>query len=246
MSDGFAHPADFAVSAFGESDLDPGMAAFGHAEAFDMEGVGRSVVEGDAEHQAFEGIGFGVAGEFGEVGARDLVGGVKESIGEIAVVGEEKQAFGFVIEATDGIDPFGDLWEEIEDGGTAEIVVAGGDISARLVEEEIDFGFGGGERFAVDGDGVLIRVNAHPDLCGFSVDLDLALEDHLFGFAARGDPGFGKDFLQAFALRGVFSAFLLGRGLNDRRARGGGFGGTRGWQRFAGKGFCRIGGGRSG
>ena len=36
----------------------------------------------------------------------------------------------------------------------------------------------------------------------FAVDLDAASEDQFFGFAARGDAGFGEDFLQALQLWG--------------------------------------------
>lgn len=48
VSDGFAHAAYFAVAAFCEDDLDPGVSTGSGAESFDVQGLCEAIVEGDA------------------------------------------------------------------------------------------------------------------------------------------------------------------------------------------------------
>ncbi len=68
--------------------------------------------------------------------------GLGEFLGEGTIVGHEEQTFAGIVEAANRIDAFGLLGEEIHDGGAAFGIADGGDITFRLVEEEIDEGLG--------------------------------------------------------------------------------------------------------
>ena len=153
----------------------------------------------DAGAEAFEGAIVGAAADFDEIGFGNVRGGFGELLGESAVVCEEEESFGGVVEAADGIDARGKIAEELHDGGAAFRVAGGGDVAFRFVEHEIDGSLGGLDGFAVDGDGVGGGVGFSAE-CGddFAVDGDAAGEDEFFGFAAGGDAGGGEEFLEAF------------------------------------------------
>ncbi len=59
----------------------------------------------------------------------DLMTGVGQFLGEVAVVCEEEDAGGVAVEAADGVNAFGGGGaDEVEDGSAALGVVGGGDI----------------------------------------------------------------------------------------------------------------------
>ena len=135
---------------------------------------------------------------------------MERGVGEVAVVGHEQQALGEVVEAAYGVEAgqlaveagdllLGGFGEELGDGGAVLGVVEGGDVAAGLVEHEVAVGLGAAEELAVDADVVAVGSWRVPRVVMVSVDLDAAFEDDLFGFAAGGYAGLGKDLLEAVA-----------------------------------------------
>ena len=145
-------------------------------------------------------FGFGgLAGDLDEVSFFYAGGGLGEAVGQLAVVGDDEQAFAHVVEAADGVEALLHLVEELHHRGAAFGVLDGGDEAAGLVEDEVAVALGALEQLAVDADVVAGGVGLgaqHGD--HLAVDLDAALLDHGLGAAAAGDAGGGEDFLQAF------------------------------------------------
>ncbi len=231
VADFFKHLAKLAVASFGECDLVPRVLTTANlldlcrlgehavAAAF-ADFVEASTINHDATAQLRDGFVGRSAGDFYQVRFLDAGGGLGQTIGEVAIVGHQKQALAEVIEATDGIEPrhfavlAGDfllrlLAKEFHDGWAAFGVVERGDVAARLVDHEVALRLRAGEALAVDLDVVVRRVGAGAEFGDdLAVDLNAAVEDDLLGGAARGDAGLREDFLQAVAAWFVFFYLL--------------------------------------
>src|SRR5262249_38487262 len=83
------HPADFAVLALTQDDLEPGALAL-LLEAFDALRAYAPLGEVDAFEQPLELLGRGVAEDLHEVGLLDAEPRVHQAEGEVAVVGEKQ------------------------------------------------------------------------------------------------------------------------------------------------------------
>jgi hypothetical protein len=118
---------------------------------------------------------------------------------EVAIVGEEDEAAGVVVERADGIDAFGKAAKEIAQGFASLGIGKSGDDFGRFVHEEIHvtaLGFdeaAGGFDFVFGGIG--LRAEFGDD---FAVDANLAGENELLGVPAGSDAGVGDEFLKAF------------------------------------------------
>jgi hypothetical protein len=124
--------------------------------------------------------------------------GFGEFLGEGTIVGKEKKPFAGVVEAANGVDTLGEFTEELHDGGASFGIADGGDVAFRFVQQKIDETLRAAKGFAVDADGVGLRVG-FGSLLGddLAVKRDAAGGDDPFGFAAGGDAGGGEDFLEA-------------------------------------------------
>jgi hypothetical protein len=141
MADCFQHAADHAFAAGVNGQLDEGSFAAGAQEA-NSGGPAGAVVKHDTAREPAQHGGGGAAADLGLVHFFDLVAGVGEAIGEVAVVGDEEQALGVGVEATGGVEALFDVPQQIEDGGAAAMVYDGGKGAAGLVEEEVPLGLG--------------------------------------------------------------------------------------------------------
>lgn len=96
---------------------------------------------------------------------------------ERSVVREQQHAFDVGVETADGIEPHV-AGHEVGDDGTPLRIAHGGDVAARLVEEQIPERLGARERATVDGDDVDVRIGQRRQLTGHDpVDGDAALGD---------------------------------------------------------------------
>ncbi|EET44998.1 hypothetical protein NEISICOT_01328 [Neisseria sicca ATCC 29256] len=147
--------------------------------------------------------------------------GVGETLDEFAGGGQDEQAAGVDVQASDG-DPAaaGGLRQAVEDADAALRVVAGDDFAFLFVIQDdarqavCPFEF---DDAAFDGN-VVVGGDFVTQLRGFAVDRYPAVVDPLFHFAARTDAGRGKHFLQAFGLhaRQVAAAlFQIARAFHD-------------------------------
>ncbi|GEM_PF-2043892 len=170
---------------------------------------GRSAppVDDEAAPEPIEVVLVGHAAHARVVLALDLVLRVEQPHGEFAVVGEQQEAFRVVVEAADGVDVVADLRQQIEDGGPVLGVLAGGQVAARLVQQDVPAARRRADPPAVHADvvppGVGLRARRGDD---GAVDRHAALGNERFGGAARCDAGSRQDLLQAFHGHSLSSA----------------------------------------
>lgn len=132
---------DLAVAALDQSNFVPRIGRiFEQADLSGRELHAPTVLKGDGDAVAkpLERLVAGLAANFDVVGLGNMVSGFGELLGQVAVVGEEQEAFAGVVEATDGVDALGQIAEELHDGGATFGVGDGGDVAFRLVQQEID------------------------------------------------------------------------------------------------------------
>ena len=148
-----------------------------------------------------------IAVEDHAVTLHNLVAGVGESVGEVAVVGEDEEAFAVLVEASGAehalaLEVGG---EEVKDGLSAVGVGVGAEEALGFVEDEGDGAGGlGGEGLLVNEDGVF-GLTFIAEFGDFAVVADFAVADEGLRFAAGTESGVGDDFLEALW-------FLLGHG----------------------------------
>src|SRR5213594_1506159 len=111
---------------------------------------------------------------------------------EIAVIGEEDQSFGLVIEPPDGIHvaPLGR--KKVGDDATVLGIVASGDVTLWFVQRDVKFAFGF-YGTAVNRHSITRWIDLRAELAGrLAVDFDPSRKHQLLGSAARGDACFGE------------------------------------------------------
>jgi len=124
---------------------------------------------------------------------------VGKTVGPFAVVGEEQQTFGVVVEAADGENPHPKALEKVGHDGAPFGVLQGGDIPHRLIEKNVHALLVNGDRFAVDGNGVPGGVGLGAQLGDRrTVHRDAPVGDHPLGLPAGCDSGLGEYLLQPF------------------------------------------------
>ena len=127
--------------------------------------------------------------------------GVGESVRELAVVGEDEEAFGVLIESSDVIEVL-ELWREKGvNGGAVEFVFLGADVAAWFLEKKGggDFGF---HLFTVECDGVVLRDARGGVFAKLAVDDDVSILDELVTMPARSFATTGEEFIEADAAVG--------------------------------------------
>ena len=179
--------------------------AFAAGRFLDVGELGRTILE----HHAILEVLQHFLGDFATythcVFAVHLIGRMHQAVGQLTVSGEQQQASGVDIEATD-IDPaaFFGARQTIEYGGAAFRVITGADLAIRLVVDQHAANRAGDffalEQTAIKSDGV-IGIDALAQGRSSAVDLDPTFGDPGLDLAARGQPKAGQDFLQFLACR---------------------------------------------
>jgi hypothetical protein len=190
LAEVFEHHSDLVLAAFGEADFIPRILA--GLDEFDVGGRGAAAMQRDAGLKRFHlFIGEG-PGNFHYIRFDDVGGGRCDAMGELAIIGEQQQAFAGIVEAADGEDALLHAAQQVHDGLAAFRIGHGGDALAWFVERDVDVGAGGAQQSAVDFDVVGFDVGFGAEFGDdLAVDHDAALQDHVFGFAAAGDTGLG-------------------------------------------------------
>jgi hypothetical protein len=220
---------DLSVRALAEGDLDEGAVVVVLDEA-ELDGGWRLGSRGGGlqlallearEEGAFhlDKVALGEAAfDEGFVGAGDAEAGVGEAVGEVAVGGEEDEAGGVELEASDGEEArLGGMVNKVGEGGALDgeggVVAGGSEGAGWLVEKDVHGALGAGEGAAVNADVVFFWVHEDRELGDApGVDGDVALFDEAFAVAARGDAGIGHEALEAHA-GGVGGGMRFGFGL---------------------------------
>ena len=120
-------------------------------------------------------------------------------VGQFAVSGEQQQTGGVDVEPAHGNPAcMSQAWQVVEYGGTSLRVIAGADFAERLVVQQHRMHlrrlFTRRQLLAVD-NYLVLAANAVTQFGNNAVDLDAALTDPVFQFAARTEAGTGQHFL---------------------------------------------------
>ncbi len=102
----FEHHADLVLAAFGELDLIPGV--IGAGQYLEAGGLGADAEQGDAGAEFADLVFAESAVGFDDVSFDDVRSFAHDGVGEIAIIGEQEEAFGVIVEAADGVDAFAD------------------------------------------------------------------------------------------------------------------------------------------
>jgi hypothetical protein len=190
------HPADLTLLAFGEDQLERGGLAL---MADDPHSLGANLAIGQPDAFGYLGERFAgrQTGHQHAIQFLHAVARMRQSIRQLAVVGEDQEAGAVLVEAADGVDPLGDFGKQVDDPRTAGRVEGGRDITLGFIDGVIDHRLLL-DRLAVDCDpstrGIDPRAEDADDL---AVDGDSTLEDQLLTGAAGAEPGVGQDFLKS-------------------------------------------------
>jgi len=182
------HAPYLAFSALVDRDLDPGVGLF-LAELSDPGGRRSSILEKNALFQVFNVPVLQKSFDLHQVRLRKLVPGMGHHMGKIAVVRQQKQAFGVIVEPAHGIDTDLDAFQEMRDDRAALGVRHGRDETGRLVQHDVGLGLLRIDQFAVDLDVIMVRIGLGSE---FGHDLPVhphpALKNDIFRRPARRDP----------------------------------------------------------
>ena len=194
MTDGVTHTTNLAIPAFVDGD---------------PEGPGRHdrnprrcrhpVVEFDTAPEPAEVGRRRFAFDLGQVLLGDAERGVREPVGQVAVVREEQQALGVGIEAADREHArLGG--HELDDGRAPVRVARRRDHTRRLVQQVVDEVGRRRDRDAVDCDPLVSRIDPTAKRRDLAVDGDPPMLDELFARPAAAVAGARQDLLEALPL----------------------------------------------
>ena len=203
------HPADLAVFAFAEDKVVmPG--APGGSDGTGFENV--SGIRNARSGQLPDGVGGEFRGEADPVSLFHFIARVGEFRHEIAVVGKEDKSFAVLVETSGGDQPgMFRLGDEVDRFAGGMAVFERADITAGLVEHDIEFFGRRGDDFAL----IFHAVAGHDPhgsaVRGYAVDGNRSGGDHSFGPAAGTDAGRAQVFGQAdsFGFHGCVQLFRI-------------------------------------
>ena len=117
---------------------------------------------------------------------------------QVAVVGQEQQAFAVLVEPADGVDALRHMRHEIDGARPAGGIVIGAEVAARLVDEPVDRPLDM-QRLAIDGDGLFARLDLRAEFAHhLSIDRDTAAHDQFFTVAPGADARVCQKFIETF------------------------------------------------
>ena len=128
---------------------------------------------------------------------RNFVARMRESIGELAIVGENEQARGIEIQSTDAIQArLLRMIDKINRARTTFGIAVGAHRATRLEEHHIEVLLGAFERLSIDKNRVALSINPRGQhVNDVSIHRDCAAENELFALASRRYTCFGEDLL---------------------------------------------------
>lgn len=201
ISVGFKEAAHFAFFAVVEVYFEAAGMSFAHVgrgdDFFCFEKI--TIIFNPVEQ--FGDVGFiEIAVQYDAVTFNDLIAGVGQSMGEVAIVGDDEESFAVFIEAPRAKHALAlEVGrEEFKDGLTTVRVGVGAKKALRFIEDEGHGASGfGGKRLLVDEDGIS-REPFVAQLCDFPVVAHCAVFNQALRFTARTQARVGDDFLEAF------------------------------------------------
>ncbi len=188
VANGLKHPADLPVLAFNQRDFIPRIVGFTQQAHFSRRRPYRTrpgfpwlITDADSMAQLLNIFFLRLARDLHQISLRDVRIGAREKICELAVVGEDQQAFAVEVEAADGIDAFAHMLHQVHDRWAAFRIGDRCYITTRLVERKINVALRPVQQLAIYLDVVSLRI-------GFAAQLGYNLAVH--GYAPASDQLF--------------------------------------------------------
>jgi hypothetical protein len=180
-----------------ESDAEPGVLAFTRKDLH-LGGHGRcTVVERDALAQRSELLAGEVAVYLDVIGLRHVVAGREQASSQLAVIGQEQDAFGIEVESTDRLHGDRKVRKVVHHRRSPAVVADRGDAALGLVEQHVEV-VERDDSFTVHLHGVAVGVDLGAEHShDLVVHLHATCDDQLLCLAACGNPGSGEVPLQA-------------------------------------------------
>jgi hypothetical protein len=113
----------------------------------------------------------------------------------VAVVREQQESAGFLVESSDGIDAFDASRQEVDHRFPTRLVTHGRDNTPRFVQDPVGRPFAD-QSLAVDSDLVYSRIGAVAELCDAPIDRDAFVDQELLGIAAGTEASGREEFLK--------------------------------------------------
>jgi len=199
MAHGLAHPPHLAVPPFPNRQTQRGVVPV--ASGVDHRDVGGQrphAVEWDAVAQPPQRGLIGHAGDGRSIRAVDAVTRMGELRSQVAVVGQQQQALGVVVQPADRVDVFVHATQQIDHGPAPLRVGPRGHEAGGLVQQDVALDLGAAHAPAIHADVVLIAVGLGAEFAnGRAVDRHATLGNQGLGRSPRGDAGLRQDLLEA-------------------------------------------------
>jgi hypothetical protein len=217
VADLLEHLTQLAVAAFNEDDFVPGVVALANlanlgGRSLHPAGTRSAALDSHARTEAVQLFVAWFTAHLYEVSLFHSGCGAREFVGEVAVVGDEQEAFAQVVQASDGVEPLAQLCEELHHGRAPLGIAHRGYKAPGLVEHEVSEALGALQQFAIDADVVTGGVGFGTEFGNdFAVHLYAARRDQIFSGTAAGNSSLGQDFLQTLKLAWYF---WLGDGID--------------------------------
>ena len=143
------------------------------------------------------------------IGLSPAAARVHKLLGEGAVVGQDEESLGKIIQAADGVEaqPAKLLRNKIKDGFASLGIGGSGDHLHGLVQHKIDMLLSVPERLAVHSDSVA-GADAHAGFGRGAIDADTSLGDEFVSLAAGADAGLGNNFIETESFFHVIAASI--------------------------------------
>src|SRR2546426_10952089 len=184
------------VSPFDQGDFVPRFVAVG--QRLNPGGRRASAVEYDPAPDLLEVARLRMAFQFDVITPRNSGSARHQEIRELAVVGEQHETGGMIVEPAYRINALPDAAQEGNNRGPTFGIAKGGDVTRGFVQEQVDAAGAARQQLAVHFDVVALGVGLGAKLRDHApVDAYQAPDDQLLGLAARRDARPSDDFLKA-------------------------------------------------
>ena len=201
VPDGFAHAPDLPVAPFANSQPQQTVpVATAVVQENDISGQRSMSIERNSVPQPFDGFAIGHAGDARFIGTRDTVARVRESRRQLAIIGQQQQAFRVVVEASDRVDVVAHSRQKIQNGPPPLGIGSRRDVAGCFVQEDVARLRDALDSPPVDANLVFPGIDLDPHRQDrLAVDSHASVGNELLRRAAGRDASLGKSLLKANA-----------------------------------------------
>ncbi len=190
------HAANLAVLALVEDDLQPGALTL-RLQAAHPSGADVAIAEPDALEQLLDVFACRPAGYLNLIRFLDAEARMHETVGQVAIVGQQQQTLTVFVEPAHGVDALADVRHQIDGARPAGRIEVGAEVAARLIDQPVD------ELLAVQ----RLAIDAHR-IVGFdlraqladnqAIHADAATDNQLFAVPPRANASMSQEFVETF------------------------------------------------